>query len=141
MHALHKQEASLVISATSAEKSQKLLRTLCNRDRKRKDSQNEKKGRHERTKTQRKPLLSLSFRCAHPLPPVIALLYLGAKAVRGYTGHKAGFHPITSGYTTQTLNLYENQSETSKDRCMKMARVTFTWLTGSFQRLIGYDVT
>lgn len=35
----------------------------------------------------------------------------------------------------------ENQSETSRDRCMKMARVTFTWLTGSFQRLIGYDVT
>lgn len=51
-HALHKQDASLVFSATSAEKSQKLLRTLSNRDRKRKDSQNEKKGRHERTKTQ-----------------------------------------------------------------------------------------
>ncbi len=141
MNALHKQDAYLVFSATSAEKSQKLLRTLSNRDRKRKDSQNEKKWRHERTKTQWKPLSSLSFRCAHPLPPVIALLYLGAKASRGYTGHKAGFHPITSGYMTQTLNLWENQSETSRDRCMKMAPVTSTRLTVSFQRLIGYDVT
>lgn len=74
--------------------------------------------------------MSLSFWCAHPLPSVIVRLYLGPEALRGYREHEAEFHPITSGYMTLTVNLSErqtggNQSETSWDRCMKMACVTF----------------
>ncbi len=83
------------------------------------------------------PVISL---CSSTSPCYCAPIFR-SQSLAGYTGHKAGFHPITSGYMTQTLNLWENQSETSRDRCMKMAPVTFTRLTVSFQRLIGYDVT
>lgn len=101
MHALHKQDLSLMFGASSAEKSQKLLRTLCNRDRKRKERETRK------DETQRKPSMSVISVCSSSVLCYCAPIFRAQKALRGYRENEAEFHPITSGYMTLTEPLRE----------------------------------
>lgn len=119
-HCISRTYLLCVRSFFSGEISETPTHTLQQRQKKKR--QTEWKERETRKdETQRKPSLSLSFRCAHPVSSVIVRLYLGLKALRGYSFIQS--HQVT--WPQQWTFARDRQGEISWDRCMKMPCVTF----------------